>query len=124
VVFTVPLLDKLKIDDVVGAIPVHLFAGIWGTLVVPLSNTDANLGTQIIGIAAYGAFTVVTTSILWFILKAVMGVRVLRKKPKRWVSTRPKWVSKPIRNSVPAARGSDFSSGLVIPFSRDHRSKL
>jgi Amt family ammonium transporter len=38
VVFAVPLLDKLKIDDVVGAIPVHLLAGIWGTLVVPLSN--------------------------------------------------------------------------------------
>jgi Amt family ammonium transporter len=38
VVFTVPLLDKLKIDDVVGAIPVHLFAGIWGTMIVPLSN--------------------------------------------------------------------------------------
>jgi hypothetical protein len=120
VVFTVPLLDKLKIDDVVGAIPVHLFAGIWGTLVVPLSNTDANLGTQIIGIAAYGAFTVVTTAILWFILKAVMGVRA-SEETKRWVSTRPKLASRPIRNSVPAARGSDFSSGLVIPFSRDHR---
>jgi ammonia channel protein AmtB len=50
VVFTVPLLDKLKIDDVVGAIPVHLLAGIWGTLVVPLSNSDATFGTQIIGI--------------------------------------------------------------------------
>jgi Amt family ammonium transporter len=38
VVFAVPLLDKLKIDDVVGAIPVHLLAGIWGTFIVPLSN--------------------------------------------------------------------------------------
>ena len=75
VVFTVPLLDKLKVDDVVGAIPVHLFAGIWGTLIVPLSNSDASYGTQIIGIAAYGAFTVVTTSIVWFALKATMGVR-------------------------------------------------
>jgi Amt family ammonium transporter len=57
VVFTVPLLDKLKIDDVVGAIPVHLIAGIWGTLIVPLSNSDASFGTQIVGIVAYGAFT-------------------------------------------------------------------
>lgn len=75
VVFAVPLLDKLKIDDVVGAIPVHLLAGIWGTLAVPLTNADATFGTQIIGIAAMGLFTVVTTSILWLILKATMGLR-------------------------------------------------
>lgn len=75
VVFTVPLLDKLKIDDVVGAIPVHLFAGIWGTLVVPLSNTDASFGTQIIGILAYGAFTVVVSGVLWTILKVTIGIR-------------------------------------------------
>jgi Amt family ammonium transporter len=76
VVVAVPLLDKLKIDDVVGAIPVHLIAGIWGTLVVPLSNSDASFGTQIIGIAAYGAFTVVATAILWMILKVTIGIRV------------------------------------------------
>jgi Amt family ammonium transporter len=76
VVFAVPLLDKLKIDDVVGAIPVHLLAGIWGTLVVPLSNSDASFGTQIIGIAAYGAFTLVATAILWMILKVTIGIRV------------------------------------------------
>ena len=76
VVFTVPLLDKFKIDDVVGAIPVHLFAGIWGTLVVPLSNSEASFVTQFIGVAAYGIFTVVVTSVLWFALKAIIGVRV------------------------------------------------
>ncbi|KAG1715236.1 putative ammonium transporter [Nymphon striatum] len=47
VVFAVPLLDKFKIDDVVGAIPVHLFAGIWGTIAVVLTNSDANLMTQL-----------------------------------------------------------------------------
>ena len=47
VVFVVPLLDKLKIDDVVGAIPVHLCAGIWGTIAVVLTNPDASLGTQL-----------------------------------------------------------------------------
>ncbi|MEJ2026133.1 MAG: ammonium transporter [Limibacillus sp.] len=75
VVFTVPLLDKLKIDDVVGAIPVHLFAGIWGTLAVVFSNGDANIATQIIGIVAIGAFVVVTSGVFWLILKAVMGLR-------------------------------------------------
>lgn len=76
VVISVPLLDKFKIDDVVGAIPVHLIAGIWGTIAVVISNSDASLGTQITGILAYGAFTVVATSILWFILKMTIGVRV------------------------------------------------
>ena len=76
VVFAVPLLDKLKIDDVVGAIPVHLLAGIWGTLIVPLSNGDASYGTQIIGIVSYGVFAFVASGIVWFILKSTMGIRV------------------------------------------------
>ncbi|MGA9411477.1 MAG: ammonium transporter [Roseobacter sp.] len=76
VVFTVPLLDKFKIDDVVGAIPVHLFAGIWGTIAVIFYNSDANLMTQLTGIVAYGVFTFVASLIVWFILKAVMGIRV------------------------------------------------
>ncbi|MEL7529577.1 MAG: ammonium transporter, partial [Pseudomonadota bacterium] len=76
VVFAVPLLDKLKIDDVVGAIPVHLLAGIWGTLIVPLSNGDASYGTQIIGIVSYGVFAFVASAIVWFILKSTMGIRV------------------------------------------------
>lgn len=76
VVIVVPLLDKFRIDDVVGAIPVHLVAGIWGTIVVPLSNSDANFGTQLLGIAAVGAFTFVASGVLWFILKATIGIRV------------------------------------------------
>lgn len=76
VVFTVPLLDKFKIDDVVGAIPVHLVAGIWGTLIVPLSNSDASFGVQIIGIASYAVFTIIASAIVWFALKATMGIRV------------------------------------------------
>ncbi|MCT7376455.1 ammonium transporter [Chelativorans salis] len=76
VVFTVPLLDKLKIDDVVGAIPVHLIAGIWGTLAVPLTNGDTSFGTQFVGILAYGVFTFVASLVVWFILKATMGLRV------------------------------------------------
>ena len=75
VVLTVPLLDKFKIDDVVGAIPVHLFAGIWGTLAVVLSNGDASIVTQVIGIVAYGVFTFVAAFVLWTILKVTIGVR-------------------------------------------------
>lgn len=74
VVFTVPLLDKLKIDDVVGAIPVHLFAGIWGTLAVAFYT--GNWGAQITGILAYAAFTFVIGGIVWYILKLTVGIRV------------------------------------------------
>ena len=76
VILVVPVLDKLKIDDVVGAIPVHLVAGIWGTLAVPLTNGDANFGAQILGIVSIGAFVCVVSAVLWFILKAVVGIRV------------------------------------------------
>ncbi len=76
VVFAVPFLDKLKIDDVVGAIPVHLFAGIWGTIAVVFYNGDASLVAQITGIIAYGVFTFVVSYILWMVLKGVMGIRV------------------------------------------------
>ena len=74
VVVTVPLMDRFKLDDVVGAIPVHLVCGIWGTLAVPLSNTDAQFSTQIIGILAIGAFAFTTSWIVWFALKKVVGV--------------------------------------------------
>ena len=76
VVFSVPLLDKFKIDDVVGAIPVHLIAGIWGTLAVPLTNSDASFGTQIISIIIVGAFTVVASAVVWAVIKATLGIRV------------------------------------------------
>jgi len=76
VVVAVPMLDKLRIDDVVGAIPVHLFAGIWGTLAVPLTNPAASLSAQFLGIAAVGAFVVVASSLVWFALKFTIGIRV------------------------------------------------
>ncbi|MDA1135418.1 MAG: ammonium transporter [Proteobacteria bacterium] len=76
VVLTIPLLDKLKIDDVVGAIPVHLFAGIWGTIAVVFSNSDATIGAQVYGITAIGAFTIIASAILWYIIKMTIGIRV------------------------------------------------
>ena len=76
VVFAVPFLDKLKIDDVVGAIPVHLFAGIWGTIAVIFTNDAANLGVQLYSIMVVGVFTFVVSGAIWFILKATVGIRV------------------------------------------------
>ena len=76
VVIFVPLLDKLKIDDVVGAISVHLVAGIWGTLAVPLTNTDTNFATQALGIVSIGAFVFIAGAAVWMILKVTIGIRV------------------------------------------------
>ena len=76
VVFVVPLLDKLKIDDVVGAIPVHLVAGFWGTFIVAWTNTDASFGTQIMGFLAIGIFVFVVSYIFFALIKATMGLRV------------------------------------------------
>ncbi len=76
VVLTVPLLDKLKIDDVVGAIPAHLVCGIWGTMIVPLSNTDASFVGQFVGVALTGIFVCIASAIVWTLLKVTLGVRV------------------------------------------------
>ena len=76
VVLAVPLLDKMKVDDVVGAIPAHLVCGIWGTMIVPLTNSDASYGVQAIGVISVGIFTMIASGILWSILKATMGIRI------------------------------------------------
>ncbi|MGG7643187.1 ammonium transporter [Rhodovulum sp. YNF3179] len=76
VVYTVPLLDKLKIDDVVGAIPVHLIAGLWGTFIVAWSNDGASYGMQLVGFFSIGIFVFVVSFIAFSIIKAVMGLRV------------------------------------------------
>ncbi len=75
VVLSVPVLDRLKIDDVVGAIPVHLVAGIWGTMAVPLTNDGVTFGAQALGVGAIGAFTVVASLIFWLVLQVTVGLR-------------------------------------------------
>ena len=69
------MLDKFKIDDVVGAIPAHLFCGVWGTLIVPLSNADANYGVQLLGVVAIDAFVFAVSMVVWLALKFTIGIR-------------------------------------------------
>ena len=76
VVFSIISLDRLKIDDPVGAISVHGVVGIFGLMVVPLSNTDASFGVQALGMASIFAWTFVTSLIVWGIIKMVFGIRV------------------------------------------------
>jgi Amt family ammonium transporter len=68
-------LEKLKIDDVVGAIPAHLVCGIWGTLAASIAG-GANFGTQLLGVVAVGAFTFIASLIVWKLMDMVMGLRV------------------------------------------------
>jgi len=82
-VFAVPLLDKLKIDDVVGAISVHLVCGIWGTLAVAITNPDATFLAQFVGLLAIGAFVVATSSATWLALKYTMGIRLEAENEER-----------------------------------------
>ena len=74
-VLAVPLLDKFKIDDVVGAISAHLVPGIWGTLAVPLTNGEASFSVQVIGILSIGAFVTVASTLVWLALKVTVGIR-------------------------------------------------
>lgn len=83
VVLTTPLLEKLKLDDVVGAVPVHLFCGIWGTLIVPLTNADATFSAQLTGVVAIGGFTILASLFGWYALKAIMGLRLDPKEEEK-----------------------------------------
>ena len=75
-------LFSLKIDDVVGAIPAHLFAGIWGTLAVPLTNPDTNFGTQLLGVISVCVFSFVFSYIVFRVLKQTIGLRISKQAEK------------------------------------------
>ena len=79
VVFGTKLLFSFKLDDVVGAIPAHLFAGIWGTLAVPLTNTDASFSAQLIGVLSINIFVFVATYIVFSVMKATFGIRLSKE---------------------------------------------
>ena len=82
VVFGTKLLFLFKIDDVVGAIPAHLFAGIWGTLVVPLTNPDASFSAQLLGVIAINVFVFVVSFTIWSIMKTTIGIRLSKDAEK------------------------------------------
>ena len=79
VVYGTKLLFALKIDDVVGAIPAHLFAGIWGTLAVPITNPDATFGAQLLGIISINVFVFVVAYIVWALMKSTIGIRLSKE---------------------------------------------
>ena len=69
------LLENLKVDDVVGAVPAHLFAGTWGTLATAIA-AGANVGTQLVGVVSIAGFAFVTSWLVWWALEKTMGARV------------------------------------------------
>jgi Amt family ammonium transporter len=75
-------LNSLKLDDVVGAIPVHMFAGIWGTLIVPFSNPDTSFGTQIIGIISVITFVFIVSFFVFYVIKNTVGLRIIEEAEK------------------------------------------
>ena len=75
-------LNSLKLDDVVGAIPVHMFAGIWGTLVVPLTNPDASYLIQLLGVTSVCIFVFVFSYIVIYLIKNIMGLRISEEAEK------------------------------------------
>ena len=76
VVFSIVLLDKLKIDDPVGAISVHGVVGLWGLLAVPITNSGATFMGQIIGALVIFFWVFATSFVVWFALKSMLGIRV------------------------------------------------
>jgi Amt family ammonium transporter len=76
VVFAIVTLDRLRIDDPVGAISVHGVAGIWGLLAVPLTNAEATLAAQAIGLGSILGWVFATSFIAWLIIRLIMGIRV------------------------------------------------
>ena len=81
--FGTKMLESFGLDDVVGAIPVHMFAGIFGTLVVPVSNSDTAFGTQLIGTISVCAFSFVLSYALFTALKATVGLRISKAAEKQ-----------------------------------------
>ena len=80
--FSTKLLFKMKIDDVVGAIPAHLVAGVWGTLAVPLTNGDVSFGAQFIGTISVVVFVFLVSLIVFKIMQATVGLRISKEAEK------------------------------------------
>ena len=79
VVYGTKFLLSMKVDDVVGAIPAHLFAGIWGTLAVPITNSDTSFGAQLLGVISINAFVFIVSFIIWALMKNTFGIRLSKE---------------------------------------------
>ena len=77
--YSTKLLYKMKIDDVVGAIPAHLVAGVWGTLAVPLTNGDVSFGAQLLGTISVVVFVFIVSFIVFQIIKNTVGLRISKE---------------------------------------------
>ena len=83
IVFAVSLIDRLKLDDPVGAIAVHLVCGIWGTLAVGIFGnlaSGAQFFSQLIGVASYAVICIVSSFLIIFIMKKTVGIRVSERE--------------------------------------------
>ncbi|WP_163831397.1 ammonium transporter [Spartinivicinus ruber] len=80
VVFSIILLDKLKVDDPVGAISVHGICGIWGLLAVPFTNAEASIWPQLLGIIMIFGWVFVTSLIIWYVIKQIVGIRITEEE--------------------------------------------
>lgn len=80
VVFAIVAFDKIKIDDPVGALSVHGVCGVWGLLAVCITNPEAKLSAQLIGIVTIFCFVFVASMVTWFIIKMIMGIRVTEEE--------------------------------------------
>ena len=80
--FGTKMLEGFGLDDVVGAIPVHMFAGIFGTLVVPFTNGDTSFGTQFVGTLSVVLFSFVLSYIVFIAMKATIGLRISKAAEK------------------------------------------
>jgi len=80
--FGTKMLENFGLDDVVGAIPVHMFAGIFGTLIVPLSNGDTSFGTQLIGVISVCVFSFILSYVAFSTMKSTIGLRISKAAEK------------------------------------------
>lgn len=76
VVLSIVLLDKIKIDDPVGAISVHGTVGLWGLLAVPITNPDVKFSGQLLGAATIFVWVFLASLVVWGVIKAIMGIRI------------------------------------------------
>jgi Amt family ammonium transporter len=112
VVYSVILFDRIKIDDPVGAISVHLVCGVWGTLAVGIfsTNPEHSFVTQLVGVAAYGVTTVACALAIFGAIKATMGLRVSEEEELEGLD-----LAEHGSHAYDFPRGSGFMEPVAVP---------